>query len=155
MLQAVDEALQVRRQRRGTSPTTLQCLPLVAEFRFPGCSQTDWIELERPARESEEAEVRPALRKEMAVEPDPRLPLQRISNLGRFVRLRIEILELKPLAARWGDEVFSIWIPSRELRQSVVATREPGSSFDLTAIVGRYKGEWQLVVEEADWVDEN
>ena len=94
-----------------------------------------------------------ALRKEMAVMPNPDDQLQRISNLGKLVRLRVVILDLKPLRVRWGDEEFPVWIPSRELRQSVVSTWDLGSSVDLIAIVGMYKGEWQLVVEEADWVE--
>jgi hypothetical protein len=127
-------------------------LPLVADFRCPESSQPDWIEIEQPAREDKEAEVRVALRREMAVAPETDALLKQVSNLGRLLRLRVEVLELDPPRVRRGDEEFPVWIPDRGLRREVTADLEPGSTVCLIAVVGMYKGEWQLVIEEADWV---
>jgi len=128
-------------------------LPLVADFRFQEPSLGSWLELERPSREDREAVIRIALRRRMAVVPDPRDPLRQVSNLGRLVRLRVEVLSLDPLRVLWGADELPVWIPSRRLRRMVAATWMPGSPVNLVAVVGMHRGRWQLVIEEENWVE--
>lgn len=130
-------------------------LPLVATFRAEPSDGPDWITLHAPGREGDAALIRKVI-DPMRMEPLGSADRIRDPDaLGLTFRLQMVVTGLDPLEVRRGDETVKVWIPNPGLRKKTQVRWREGETVAFVATVGTYKGAWQLVIENADWLIED
>lgn len=71
---------------------------------------------------------------------------------GKLFQVEGRVLPGSRLAVTFRGETFEVWIPEEALRNKVRAAHREGSTLRFYGELGQYKGVWQFVVKEADWV---
>lgn len=130
-------------------------LPLVATFATNPSPGPDWIELKAPGEENDTALVRKVI-DPARVEPlGPESSVRDPDALGRTYRFRAVVSGVDPLEVDRKGETVRVWVPNPTLRKRTQAGWKVRQSVTFVATVGTYKGAWQLVIENADWILED
>jgi len=71
---------------------------------------------------------------------------------GKLFQVEGRVLPGSRLAVQFRGETFEVWIPEESLRNQVRAAHREGSTLRFYGELGQYKGVWQFVIKEAEWV---
>lgn len=71
---------------------------------------------------------------------------------GKFFQVEGRVRPGSRLAVTFRGESFDVWIPDEALRNKVRAAHREGATLRFYGELGQYKGVWQFVIKESDWV---
>jgi endonuclease/exonuclease/phosphatase family metal-dependent hydrolase len=135
--------------------------PLLARFTTTAENRTDqWIALKRPS-ESDESSARPVRAPRASLDLSTAV---RLADVGTADRLRDGSFTGKPiavdgrlvagerLAVEVLGETWDVWVPDPALRAELRRRWKAGERIGFVGPLGRYKGRWQFVIEQKEWV---
>jgi endonuclease/exonuclease/phosphatase family metal-dependent hydrolase len=135
--------------------------PLLARFTTTAENRTDqWIALKRPS-ESDESSARPVRAPRASLDLSTAV---RLADVGTADRLRDGSFTGKPiavdgrlvagerLAVEVLGETWDVWVPDPALRAELRRRWKAGERIGFVGLLGRYKGRWQFVIEQKEWV---
>jgi endonuclease/exonuclease/phosphatase family metal-dependent hydrolase len=134
-------------------------LPVVARFRIvPGPGGGGWMTLENPSNETD-TDYRPRVNfSKMDRRAVPEADVlgdmterERARQIGELFRLDTELTGERPARVTIGDLEMQIYSPLRDVRQAL-DDLETRASLQSWATLETYRGKFQMVVHDPDWI---
>lgn len=161
-LNATPEGRPVRWSNEGPAGTGFSDhFPILARFTTVPDGRADrWIVLTRPS-ETDEGPARAVRAPRAAVDLAAATPLARIGSADRLrdgsftgkpIAVEGRVSAGERLAVEALGETWDVWVPDPALRAELRRRWRAGERIAFVGLLGRYKGRWQFVIEQQEWV---
>jgi endonuclease/exonuclease/phosphatase family metal-dependent hydrolase len=161
-LNATSEGRPVRWTNEGPAGSGFSDhFPILARFTTVSDGRADrWIALTRPS-ETDDGPSRAVRAPRVAVDARTAIPLSRIGSAdqlrdgsftGKAIAVEGRVASGDRLAVEALGEMWDVWVPDAALRAELRRRWQAGEKIAFMGVLGRYKGRWQFVIEQKEWV---